>query len=198
MGFDDAGNQCFVKRQPETPEEVNQMLRAVWSSCIACLRYEGKDPEVVRRLVDLGMGEQCDAPSGTLPERQVRHHGAISVREADDPGSAALLTDLRTVLLRSPKAKELSTEIRKDSDGHSFFYKWWEFETAEVLIRLIRVEPWSGAYLVSVGGSNRTAYTGAAISVDGALRADERIHSIRWHTRPDWEEACRLGQELPY
>ena|SRR5882672_10820673 len=52
---------CFVSRQPETPEEIATMIEVVRYSCIAAYRYCGTDPEILRRLVEAGCSEQCDA-----------------------------------------------------------------------------------------------------------------------------------------
>ena len=54
-------DHCYVGRQPETPEEVGKMIEVVASSCIAAYRYCGTDPEILRRLVEAGCAEQCDA-----------------------------------------------------------------------------------------------------------------------------------------
>lgn len=42
---------CFVKRQPETPAEHDQMLEVMASAELACIRYKGRDLEVQRKLV---------------------------------------------------------------------------------------------------------------------------------------------------
>jgi hypothetical protein len=52
---------CVVIRQPETPEELDRMIEVVARSCVAAYRYCGTDPEILRRLVDAGCREQCDA-----------------------------------------------------------------------------------------------------------------------------------------
>jgi hypothetical protein len=52
---------CVVTRQPETPEEVDRMIEVVAGSCVEAYRYCGTDPGILRRLVEAGCGEQCDA-----------------------------------------------------------------------------------------------------------------------------------------
>src|SRR5579871_3919628 len=54
-------DHCFVTRQPETPEELQHMIEVVVGSCVAAYRYCGTDPEILRRFVEAGCGEQCDA-----------------------------------------------------------------------------------------------------------------------------------------
>jgi hypothetical protein len=52
---------CVVTRQPETAEELDRMIEVVAGSCVAAYRYCGTDPEVLRRLVDAGCRNECDA-----------------------------------------------------------------------------------------------------------------------------------------
>jgi hypothetical protein len=52
---------CYFKRQPQTPEEIERALEAVWRSEIQGLRYAGTDPEILRRLTDKGCADCCDA-----------------------------------------------------------------------------------------------------------------------------------------
>lgn len=52
---------CVVTRQPETPEELAHMIEVVAGSCVAAYRYDGTDAEILRRLVEAGCREQCDA-----------------------------------------------------------------------------------------------------------------------------------------
>ena len=56
-----AVDHCFVSRQPETPAELDRMIEVVAGSCIAAYRYCGTDPDILRRLVEAGCREQCDA-----------------------------------------------------------------------------------------------------------------------------------------
>lgn len=54
--------ECYFRRQPETPDEVENVIRAIWVSEVACLRYGGVDQTIIRRIHELGRGECCDQP----------------------------------------------------------------------------------------------------------------------------------------
>lgn len=60
IGFDDASG-CYFKRQPQTPEELERAVEAVWMSCVEALRYAGEDPAILERLRARGCKPQCDA-----------------------------------------------------------------------------------------------------------------------------------------
>jgi len=43
-------NHCTWKKQPETPEELEQAIAAFDASCCDNYRYAGADPEIIARL----------------------------------------------------------------------------------------------------------------------------------------------------
>ena len=45
---------CYFKKQPETPDEVEQAVRAIVISCCGAVRYLGEDPAVLQRLRTVG------------------------------------------------------------------------------------------------------------------------------------------------
>jgi len=61
MAWTDDNSHCFFRRQPSTKEEVEQAIQAVRCSEVCALRYAGNDPDILRRLKEAGMGDQCDA-----------------------------------------------------------------------------------------------------------------------------------------
>ena len=61
----DESDHCFVRKQPSNPEELRQMVSAIASADLRCIRYRGRDPEVVSTLKNLGEIEQCDNPGWT-------------------------------------------------------------------------------------------------------------------------------------
>ncbi len=56
IGWDDSPNEpgihrhCYFKKQPGTPEELDQALAAINSSCCGALYYAGSDPRVLQDL----------------------------------------------------------------------------------------------------------------------------------------------------
>jgi hypothetical protein len=59
---DDGTNyhHCYFKRQPRTPEEIEQAIRAVRVGCCGAVRYGGHDPQIIKRLRFLGSADDCD------------------------------------------------------------------------------------------------------------------------------------------
>jgi hypothetical protein len=53
-------DQCYVARQPETPAEVDAMVRVLECADLNCIRYAGNDRTLLRRLRDRGLTHLCD------------------------------------------------------------------------------------------------------------------------------------------
>jgi len=74
------GDHCYVKRQPNTPEETARMLNVIRCAELECVRYRGTDPQIQVRLIELDCGTVCDHP---LPElrgqfRKKKRDGSFS------------------------------------------------------------------------------------------------------------------------
>lgn len=54
-------DHCFVHQQPESPEQIDSMIEVIAGSCVEAYRYCGTDPEILRRLVEAGCRDRCDA-----------------------------------------------------------------------------------------------------------------------------------------
>jgi hypothetical protein len=63
-GFDEnwkaTHEQCFVKKQPETEEELGQMINAMGAQELICIRYSGNDRKIKERIIQVGEGNQID------------------------------------------------------------------------------------------------------------------------------------------
>lgn len=47
------GYHCYFHRQPETPEETEHAICAVYVSCCGAVRYGGDDPRISGRIARL-------------------------------------------------------------------------------------------------------------------------------------------------
>lgn len=65
MSADDKG-VCFVARQPETPEEVDQMIAVMAQQMVDAIRYGGTDAGTIAALAAVGEAYNCD------------HHAAVT------------------------------------------------------------------------------------------------------------------------
>jgi hypothetical protein len=62
IGYEE-GSGCYFKQQPQTADELDHAIEAVWNSCVEALRYAGHDPVILERLRAKGCKSQSDALS---------------------------------------------------------------------------------------------------------------------------------------
>jgi ferredoxin len=55
-----SGEQCYVKKQPTTPDELSRMLEVFRTQEVGCIRYRGEDPVLLQSIERIGEGSQCD------------------------------------------------------------------------------------------------------------------------------------------
>ena len=60
MAFDDYRGSCYFVRQPATPAETEQAIRAVCVSCCGAVRYGGSDLLVLQQAAG---ADTCDRPA---------------------------------------------------------------------------------------------------------------------------------------
>jgi hypothetical protein len=66
-GFDGTGreflegvSQCWVKKQPQSNEELDAMIETIRSQELTCIRYGGADPVILARLRNAGEDQSID------------------------------------------------------------------------------------------------------------------------------------------
>ena len=58
----DGYGECYVKKQPTSPSELDAMIETIAAAELRCIRYAGSDLTIRRRLADIGEGDVCDQP----------------------------------------------------------------------------------------------------------------------------------------
>lgn len=54
---DQRDHHCYFKKQPETPQEIEQAIKALVGSCCGAFRYAGSDEAIRKRLREAGEGD---------------------------------------------------------------------------------------------------------------------------------------------
>lgn len=62
--FEPTDDSCYVKRQPQTGDELEKMIKVVHAQELTCIRYQGRNKAILLELKRLGEASQCDYPSG--------------------------------------------------------------------------------------------------------------------------------------
>jgi hypothetical protein len=190
---------CYFHKQPETPGEVDDAIRAMFVSCVEAYRYGGDDPTIRRRLAELGHAGLCDNPLEGHPI-VIRNHVRFALAE---PGEA---TDVSRRVLswfeQNWKDGRCTQPVTGNADKAVFAWRRSEkYRTAlrytlERLPPLLQVaayrspaavHPW---VLVEDGGRCTPIWLHDVLEKNGAV-------GIRWFSREEWT-AHAEGAELPY
>ena len=62
---DEQEHHCWVKRQPTTPAELDQMLEIINMADLGCIRYGGADLDIIERLKAMNAADTVDALSSS-------------------------------------------------------------------------------------------------------------------------------------
>lgn len=187
---------CYFLRQPITAEETNRAIRALFVSCCGAVRYGGQDPEVLRRLAELGEADRCDHPP---PGDHVAVRRSLVTFRFEGPdgldGAEAILDRIRAGLLgqgerhRCERLPPIGTE-------RGLSWSWYEGAGAEILVRPEPDGP--GRWLLRLSRVQDVALHGTAMTIDDILKADARVDGVRWYAAEDRDPDREHWTELPY
>lgn len=119
--FHTGEHHCAVVRQPCSLDEIDQTIRAMWSSEVDCVRYRGRDVVMLERLARAGMANQADhGPSATAPMR-LRDRVSFEMAEGTSlVASVQIASELRADM-RAKGNKVLPALLGKQSVWVSWF-----------------------------------------------------------------------------
>lgn len=77
-------DHCFVSRQPQTEDEISQMLSAIACAELKCIHYRGRDPAIISRLSAMGEMDVCDSTPLPGIELGLRNHVTFATPHSND------------------------------------------------------------------------------------------------------------------
>jgi len=185
----DSANHCYVKRQPETHDELNKMLRAVHGAELECIRYRGNDTDVRRRLAESGLSHLSDIPiSGIKPVS--RNHVTFDVIDPlDESLSPKQVGDLFQKHVRSFGNQYLTYRFTRLVDSPtraSFSYSWFEdiFHPVEF-------------FFIDLPECRWLVVSDVTFALYDWLIAENRFCNVRWYTEMQWN-GSKEWQETPW
>jgi hypothetical protein len=189
----DGTNHCYVKRQPASKVELNHMLRAVWVAELQCIRYRGQDPEVLRRLGELGEPQLCDIPPPANVRPVFRNHvtfdAASPQAESITPRELALAFQEYLHSLNRHWLSYEFTPIVVKGESAAFSYSWFQGDYHPIDFCAILLP--DCRWLIRHSGGR-----GVSNDVDDWLKRDARFCKVRWYADGQWDGA-NPWQETP-
>ena len=185
----DQDQHCYVSRQPETKEELDRIIRTLLYSEVQCIRYRGKEEDVLRRLGESGDAALADVEFPQVAQL-VRTHVTFDVADPTDVFlTAADLAKLFKHYFLST-ATENSTyqfsPIESDGIRSAFSYSWFEDDFHDVEIQQLLLP--ECRWLIVTDHPN---------TIYDWLVEDKRFCNIRWYTRSKWE-SDKVWQDTPW
>jgi hypothetical protein len=199
----DEKNHCFVRRQPSTQGEFDQMFSAAWNAEVQCIRYRGNDPEVLRRFAELGEAGLCDTPPPPTIKPLVRDTVTFENTSSNDTiSSAADVAELFVEFLRTLDAKRqgLPDEYKYrigtvvgDEAIANLTYSWFEPEAHSVEFRNGTSE---NQWLIHHCSRELRGGRGVSNQLHKWLESSGRFCRIRWYSDDEWREGG-AGRDCP-
>lgn len=195
----DENNHCFVKRQPATKEELDRMLRVVWGGEVGCVRYCGKDPDVLRRFAEKGQPQYCDIAPAPGIRPVFRNH--VSFQAADLVVKSLAAAQVAAVFqgyLQSGDGewvKHRFTPTVETEKTAAFSYAWYEDNFHPVEFCAIS-SPFCD-WLIRHSPVEKLGSQSVSFQVDDWLKQDTRFGNIRWYSKDEWNGSKRW-QDTPW
>lgn len=169
---------CYFKKQPKSEDEIERAINAIAVSCISGLRYGGIDENILKRLYEIGEGEQFDhKPIGnykTLIYNNVTFQFKGSIQELSD------LMTKQLVLEQTYLNKQIANFKIENYKYFEFVYRWVDgvkgniFKCFSLGDNLFRVE-----IQVEENG-NEISVRGNSMNLNSIIKLDNRVTEILW------------------
>lgn len=168
-------DHCYVKRQPQTPDEHDAMVHVMVSQELGCVRYAGADESLLRRLAENGEGTQCDVapPRGTGELR--RDHVVFAAKPDAEPWTPRRLLERLAVFAAGWR----TTAVFDDGTMATLSVSWFQ-DKYHRIEALASNRP--GEWLVRHHGPPRLGDT-----LYEWLTQDPSFDSVRWQTKAEWK-----------
>jgi len=201
MSHDGSGH-CFFTRQPITPEETDNAILGVWASCCGAVRYRGQNREVLVRLAELGLADQCDFRLEEEREEVRRNHVSFEFGDVEPLQSFSAVAQVIMEFFALSIARSIPgvgdvSELQMSGDSSSFRYDWGDGSQPSLHSIIFSLNLHNGREWLLRILRNEIASTAFAIFIYKAMRSDSRFRRFRWFTEEDWQRG-RMGRPSPY
>ena len=179
---------CAVFKQPQTKEAFDRAIAAMWSSEVDCIRYRGKDPDILRRIAEMGHADLCDvAPPGdaaplTRSHVSFRNVEGQALDDAKDIASG-FVTFVKQQNTGATAIRYHAEVVGGDQIRAAVRVSW--VADHDHIVEFERVGP--GQWLGVTKPAERLAAIGLSRFVDTWLRADQSFTDLRWFTKEQWQ-----------
>jgi hypothetical protein len=196
VSFDESDLHCFIAKQPSDENELFQAVKITWASEVACVRYGGKNPQILRRLAEAGLADRCDQEHLVQEIKPVlRNHVTFECLDARTESRIAgqfkdFLLNQNTEYVHYKISKTTENEL-----GLTFSYSW--FEDNYYAVWFNRIESADAWHIFHSPEYEKMGSRGVSMKIDEWLRSDEKMFNIKWYSNKAWNNFFLEWQETP-
>jgi len=170
----DSTQHCYVKRQPQSGDDLERALKILRTQDLGCVRYGGTDSEIRRRLAEAGESSACDFPMTDVPP-VVRNIVSFETAQPSNQDNVSL-DEFVSYWRRQRPMTPIRTK-RSWWNRSAVSISWFEDEFHRLTIRAI-----DGRWMIQHHGP-----PGLSDSLHDWLSTTPRFSDIRWYTERAWE-----------
>lgn len=177
---------CVVSKQPQSPDEIDRTLAAMWAGEVQCIRYRGVEADIGRRIVEMGHAELCDRTPPLDAAPVVRSRAAFAMVEEHASADASLIAAsfLRHFMHFDPRVLgRRATPVRGNATRARVGVSWFEDTYHSIEFESLA----DGRWLAIAKPVALTAGRGLSRLVDLWLKSDTRFREIRWYSEDQWK-----------
>jgi hypothetical protein len=183
----DGENQCYVSRQPQTPNELTTLIRVAWYAELQCIRYRGNDASVLRRFAELDLRDVCDNEPPAHWRPIIRNHVQFTVLNPLSISSHQLLRKF-VVFLNTRNSEYLTYKtkrIKKSKESASLEFSWFKNDFHPVIFSSnsdLRNE-----FHIEYPLTGKLGNRGVGNLIFEWLQSEpERFTNTRWYADDEW------------
>lgn len=194
--YDETELHCFVAKQPDNNEEIYQIIKATSFSEVQCIRYAGKNPEILRRLAEAGVSDVCDERQLVRGIRPLlRNH--VTFSNSLIQAEYEIASSFREYILSQNATYDRfrATPIKSVQQDATFSFCWYENNYHNVWCNRVEL---SGDWHVFHSPTDGVASTHSiSLMIDEWLKSSGRFTNIKWFTDKSWEKSLNGWQATP-
>lgn len=191
FGWTEDESHCFVRRQPASPDEVDDAIRALWSAEASCIRYRGSDPALLKRIAEFGEADQCDVYPGRVRVR-VRDRVTFSSSQCDTDTALDLANRFRAHLAESDRPFPYELRPRRWWRPGRVIFSWDGFLRGRSHFHSVEFAAsrrGGGRFEARLAGW-RPAANGLALLVDDWLKTVEAAKDVSWFSSDEYDSGA--------
>jgi len=169
---------CYFKKQPATDQEIERAINAMAVSCISGLRYGGTNEKILKRLYEIGEGDQCDhKPLGNY--KPIIWNKATFTFKGSIKELSKLVTS-KMLLGESYITKKIINFKLLNGNYFEFIYRWTSGPTGNI-IKCYSISDMKFVLEIEIEEKgHQISIRGNSMKINSILNSNKNVSEICW------------------